>query len=93
MLSIELLYTYSFSGSHCETNINECSSRPCQNGAICHDAINGYACECVTGYAGRHCGIDIDECASDPCQNGGNCTDGINGYKCTCVPGYAGGYD
>ena len=75
---------------HCETNINECASSPCQNGAECQDGDNGYKCDCIPGYRGRHCAIDIDECNSNPCQNGGNCTNNLNGYTCTCAEGFEG---
>ena len=40
-----------FTGVHCETDINECASDPCENGASC-DTINGYVCVCVDGFTG-----------------------------------------
>ena len=76
--------------THCEKNINECASEPCQNGATCQDGIDGYECDCAAGYEGVHCQTDTDECASDPCHNGATCNDEINGYTCTCAAGYAG---
>ena len=79
-----------FSGKNCGTNTNECSSSPCQNGATCKDAVNGYSCACVAGYEGVHCETDTDDCKSRPCKNGGKCTDKVNGYVCTCAPGYEG---
>ncbi len=36
-------------------DINECSSRPCMNGATCSDAVNSYTCVCVAGYTETHC--------------------------------------
>ena len=78
------------SGKNCGTNTNECSSSPCQNGATCKDAVNGYSCACVAGYEGVHCETDTDDCKSRPCKNGGKCTDKVNGYVCTCAPGYEG---
>lgn len=41
-----------FSGSRCQTNIDDCESSPCRNGGTCHDAIAGYSCECSPGYMG-----------------------------------------
>ena len=38
-------------------DINECSSSPCQNGAVCTDAFNSYTCACAAGYTGTHCQI------------------------------------
>jgi hypothetical protein len=66
------------------TDINECSSSPCRNGATCVDGVNSYTCSCVPGYTGVLCQTDINECASAPCQNRGTCSDRVNGYTCTC---------
>ena len=37
------------------SDINECNSRPCENGATCNDEINAYNCSCVDGYNGTNC--------------------------------------
>ncbi len=37
------------------SDIDECSSGPCQNGGTCVDGVNGYTCSCLAGYAGFHC--------------------------------------
>ena len=37
-----------YTGVHCEVNINECQSNPCQHG-VCKDSINGYQCYCKPG--------------------------------------------
>ena len=37
------------------TDINECHSDPCQNGATCVDGDESYTCTCETGWAGVHC--------------------------------------
>ena len=54
--------------THCETDIDECSSDPCENGATCQDEVNQYSCLCAGGYTGTHCETEIDECSSDPCE-------------------------
>ena len=37
------------------SDINECSSNPCLNGAICNDLYNAYECICMSEYVGEHC--------------------------------------
>ena len=37
------------------TDINECASNPCLNGATCVDQVNRYTCNCVPGYTGTNC--------------------------------------
>ncbi|VDI73005.1 Hypothetical predicted protein [Mytilus galloprovincialis] len=72
----------------CFTDINECSSNPCQNGATCNDQVNRYHCTCADGFTDTHCQTDIDECLSNPCENGATCNDQVNGYNCTCADGF-----
>uniref|UniRef100_A0A3B1JZZ4 EGF-like domain-containing protein n=1 Tax=Astyanax mexicanus TaxID=7994 RepID=A0A3B1JZZ4_ASTMX len=79
-----------FQGSHCEQDIDECLSQPCQNGAICLDGIDVYQCFCVPGFQGYHCEIDINECASRPCENNGTCINGKDRYICDCLVGFTG---
>ena len=37
------------------TDMTECASSPCQNGATCIDDGDGAACTCVPGYTGLRC--------------------------------------
>ncbi len=46
-----------YSGPNCQTNVNECGSNPCQNGASCVDAVNSFTCSCVGGFSGLLCTI------------------------------------
>ena len=39
------------------TDINECASGPCQNGATCNDLLNRYECNCAPGFNGTNCEI------------------------------------
>lgn len=38
-----------FTGDHCENDILECASDPCQHGATCSEGINQYMCLCWPG--------------------------------------------
>jgi hypothetical protein len=49
-----------FTGSLCQTNVNECLSNPCQHNAICIDKINGFRCECPSGFNGTFCHVAVD---------------------------------
>jgi protein crumbs len=80
-----------FEGADCEVNIDECASRPCQNGAACHDGIAEFSCECLAGFEGLRCETNIDECVVyQPCQNGAHCMDLVDDYVCSCEPGFGG---
>lgn len=37
------------------SDVDECSSNPCQNGGTCEDGINQYSCVCAAGYQGVNC--------------------------------------
>ncbi|CAH1795815.1 unnamed protein product [Owenia fusiformis] len=106
MVGFNCLCTDGYTGTNCETDINECSSSPCLHGSTCTDQvngspclhgstctdkINGYICTCVDGYTGTHCETDIDECLDDPCLNGGICEDKVNGFTCFCEGSLFGG--
>lgn len=79
-----------YTGTRCETNINECDLGYCENNSTCVDLINDYNCTCQLGFTGRNCSTDIDECLPNPCQNNASCEDMINMFKCNCPPGYNG---
>ncbi|VDO56932.1 unnamed protein product [Brugia timori] len=51
-----------FTGRQCATNINECESSPCENGASCIDHINGFECVCRRGFSGTFCQTNDDDC-------------------------------
>ena len=37
------------------SDIDECSSSPCQNGGTCADKVNKFICSCAAGYTGARC--------------------------------------
>uniref|UniRef100_A0A8C5YHH7 Protein crumbs homolog 1 n=1 Tax=Microcebus murinus TaxID=30608 RepID=A0A8C5YHH7_MICMU len=89
-----------FTGIHCEEDIDECSSHPCQNGGTCENLPGGYTCRCPldgpsgTFYGGRDCSDVLLGCAHHPCLHQGTCVphlrDGRHGFRCLCPPGHAG---
>jgi hypothetical protein len=44
-----------FTGLFCETNIDECYTKPCSPNGECLDLINGYQCQCQSGWYGYNC--------------------------------------
>uniref|UniRef100_A0A6B2E8N3 Putative cadherin egf lag seven-pass g-type receptor n=1 Tax=Phlebotomus kandelakii TaxID=1109342 RepID=A0A6B2E8N3_9DIPT len=67
-----------------------CFQDDCQNGGMCSNASDQYACECPLGYDGDNCSENIDECLAAECTNNSTCIDGIANYTCYCTPGYEG---
>ncbi|KNC80159.1 hypothetical protein SARC_07472 [Sphaeroforma arctica JP610] len=83
-----------YSGLSCESDINECASEPCKNGAFCRDEVNGYACECSGEWTGTHCDVSTVEVNTDPCA-GFDCYHGTcqalgDAPQCVCGTGYTG---
>ncbi|NWU83430.1 FBP1 protein, partial [Onychorhynchus coronatus] len=76
-----------FLGHNCGIDINECSSRPCQNGGTCIDLPNSSKihlciCSCTPGFTGKNCEEVIDYCSllSISCLNEGLCLNIIGGF-------------
>ncbi|XP_073817054.1 cell polarity complex component crumbs isoform X3 [Musca autumnalis] len=84
-----------YTGTFCETDINECDSNPCQNDGVCTDLVGGYSCNCTdTGFEGDNCEIDIDECAMsvEYCGGLGRCINQPGTFKCICQDSFCGAY-
>nr|XP_051676393.1 protein crumbs homolog 1 isoform X2 [Oryctolagus cuniculus] len=89
-----------FTGIHCEEDIDECSSNPCQNGGTCENLPGNYICRCpfdnLSGifYGGENCSDVLLGCAHHHCRNNGICIphfqDGQHGFSCLCPSGYTG---
>ena len=37
------------------SDIDDCSSSPCDNGGTCVDGVNSYLCKCLPGFNGTNC--------------------------------------
>ncbi|XP_067874178.1 lactadherin-like isoform X4 [Heterodontus francisci] len=57
-----------FQGIHCQTNVNDCASQPCNNGGQCVDLDAHYSCNCPSPYVGKSCQLT---CASPLGMEGG----------------------
>nr|XP_011744798.1 protein crumbs homolog 1 isoform X5 [Macaca nemestrina] len=89
-----------FTGIHCEEDVNECSSNPCQNGGTCENLPGNYTCHCPfdnlsrTFYGGRDCSDILLGCTHQQCLNNGICIphfqNGQHGFGCLCPSGYTG---
>ncbi|KAL9706330.1 hypothetical protein quinque_009848 [Culex quinquefasciatus] len=68
----------------------------CSGKGVCYsnNSMEGYECQCCSGFAGSHC-EEIDACTPSPCTNNGICVDLSQGhegnaYQCLCPYGYTG---
>ena len=78
-----------FTGTNCQSNIDDCASNPCYNGGVCKDSLNSFTCDCPLGFSGSRCEINNNDCVNNLCLNG-DCIDGIHDFTCRCNPGFAG---
>ncbi len=44
-----------YTGFRCETEIDECVSSPCRNGAVCENLLNSFRCICPSNFTGVTC--------------------------------------
>lgn len=79
-----------FTGSRCETNIDDCASNPCHNAGTCIDGINDFTCTCTLGFTSKDCSVRASPCDQIPCDNGGTCYTHFTGPVCQCPLGFMG---
>ena len=84
--------TEGYTGTDCETNINECllMEPECSGRGICTDGDNSFTCNCSKGFTGLMCQINIDDCIGVNCSGHGQCMDGVNNFTCLCQSGFTG---
>ena len=51
----ELEWLWTLSAFVWISELDECVSNPCMNGATCLDLVNSYQCQCAAGYTGNTC--------------------------------------
>ncbi|XP_076832194.1 protocadherin Fat 4 isoform X2 [Brachyhypopomus gauderio] len=79
-----------FNGNRCESDIDECTENPCENGGTCFNRPGGFLCSCTEGFSGMRCSTVDNECQTVVCSNGGSCWNIHGGFFCDCRPGYEG---
>lgn len=79
-----------WTGVYCDSEIDECESSPCQNGAVCVDKLAHYLCACPTGYTGVNCEEEVMVCDDSPCANSALCLMEEGLPVCYCVPDFHG---
>ena len=73
--------TPGYTGTNCQTKINECQSDPCGSNGKCLDLVNEFKCECLSGFSGTQCQDNINECLQSPCAESTQCIDLKPDYK------------
>uniref|UniRef100_A0A914VZ39 Uncharacterized protein n=1 Tax=Plectus sambesii TaxID=2011161 RepID=A0A914VZ39_9BILA len=51
-----------YTGTVCNTEIDECDSSPCLNNGVCTDTFNGYNCTCLAAFSGTNCEVKLTTC-------------------------------
>lgn len=49
VIKTDHLFCTGWTGKLCDVPFDECSSNPCQNGAVCIDLHASYSCACLFG--------------------------------------------
>lgn len=94
VVSFSCLCPAGWTGTYCQTDINECSTPLiCHPNATCVNTIGSYRCICPAWLTSYNCYTTIDLCSSYPCQNNGVCIYSYGGTPtCRCQSGFTGVY-
>ena len=55
MLMLYIMFLIKWVNAIIVSDIDECASVTCLNGATCEDGVNTYTCHCLDGYEGDLC--------------------------------------
>ena len=72
-------------GTNCTEDVDECVTRPCQNGGSCTNLEGDYQCRCGDGFTGKNCQfrMGVSQCTPNPCPDNLICADNnVGGYYC-----------
>jgi Calcium-binding EGF domain len=77
------------------TDIDECATNPCSEGAVCVNTLGNHNCTCPPGFStltsNGEC-FDINECSknNNACATNAKCVNVPGSYKCLCPRGFEG---
>ena len=58
--TVHILDFQGYSGVLCQTQIDNCASRPCLNGGTCTNGVGSYSCECTPHFTGETCEEEVE---------------------------------
>ncbi|PAA61614.1 hypothetical protein BOX15_Mlig033701g2, partial [Macrostomum lignano] len=73
-----------WTGQNCSELVDNCASKPCLNGGVCTNELNGFNCSCVDDFTGDTCEIAPNYCLSLKCLNGGTCVSSAEYRNASC---------
>lgn len=88
-IRLDRLFQCLSTGVHCEINVDDCASNPCQHNGTCTDLVNAFLCTCTPEFVGSTCAEPYcsQDGAQSLCLNGGVC---YGAGLCDCPPRYIG---